>query len=765
VFINYRGEDSHSYGALLYQDLTGRFGKDLVFLDAESIPAGADFTAELLGRVRSARLLLAVIGPRWLTATDPATGERRIDDPADWIRRELAEAFAAGVRVIPVLTDQADLPREADLPADIAALSRCQSRHLRRREPTADLARIVTDLIGLDPVLAAAARRHDSGPRRPLAAPADDLLRRLATASWNQWTAAANDRRLVHPAPLPIRWRRSTAPVAGPVSATGYPRFDPLPGLTAVTNGDLREGTDEALHRIYGGLPSGRLLLIGPPGAGKTAAAILLLLHALRYREQATPDDQARIPVPVLFTLHGWDPTSGQSVTDWMAGRLAETYPMFHGRGGRRAVTDLLAAGRITCFLDGLDESPHTARRHMLDALADAPFRLLLLARTAEAVAATNHGPLAGAVALQLRPVNPADAATYLRQPLVDPPPAPWRAISDHLAGSADRHHRTSAVSEALSVPLTLSLLRDIYGPADPVDELLDTAQFRTAADIENHLLDQAITAAYTPRPGHPTPRYSVAIAHRTLRYLATQLTEHKTSDLAWWHIPLWTTHRSRLLRGTIGGTLINAVACGLALGLGGGLVTGLAGGLILGLWTGLGGGLIVGLRRGRPNSPTQTTRPRFGSVHPPHSLAGAIYWFVAMLTVGLVVGLAAGPVAGLVIGLVAALILLALIALTRRTEIEESSLGPADVWYHDRNVAFGWWITFLLVALVVSSFVPGLSSGLVFVLSSGLVFVVLAGVVVAIGIGHLAERRGATESWWGSAAIDTALACAFRVK
>jgi len=95
--------------------------------------------------VRSARVLLVVIGPRWLTATAP-TGRRRIDDPADWIRRELAEAFTAGVRVIPVLTDQAQMPTEAELPADIAALSRCQYRRLRHHDSTADLARIVADL-------------------------------------------------------------------------------------------------------------------------------------------------------------------------------------------------------------------------------------------------------------------------------------------------------------------------------------------------------------------------------------------------------------------------------------------------------------------------------------------------------------------------------------------------------------------------------------------------------------------------------------------
>jgi tetratricopeptide (TPR) repeat protein len=164
VFINYRSEDSASNGAWLYTELAHCFGDEHVFLDAESIPAGADFVEELLRRVRSARILLAVIGPHWLTATDP-TGRRRIDDPADWIRREVAEAFTAGIRVIPVLTDQAELPRESELPADIAALSRSQYRHLRRREPTSDLARIVTDLTTLDPILAAAARSRDNAPR------------------------------------------------------------------------------------------------------------------------------------------------------------------------------------------------------------------------------------------------------------------------------------------------------------------------------------------------------------------------------------------------------------------------------------------------------------------------------------------------------------------------------------------------------------------------------------------------------------------------
>jgi tetratricopeptide (TPR) repeat protein len=124
-------------------------------LDSASIAPGADFVAQLLGRVRQSAVVLAVIGTRWLAAA--GTGGRRIDDPADWTRRELAEAFTAGVRVIPVLTDDATMPTEAELPDDLAALGRCQYRRLRHRDAAADLARLVAELTALDSGLGAAA--------------------------------------------------------------------------------------------------------------------------------------------------------------------------------------------------------------------------------------------------------------------------------------------------------------------------------------------------------------------------------------------------------------------------------------------------------------------------------------------------------------------------------------------------------------------------------------------------------------------------------
>jgi len=134
IFINYRDDGSDTAAVLIDRELAARFGSDRVFLDSRSIPAGADFAEELLGRVRAGSVLLVVIGPRWLTLTD-AAGQRRIDDPADWVRREIAEALTHGLRVIPVLTNDVKLPTEADLPADIAGLSRRQHVSLRRRYP------------------------------------------------------------------------------------------------------------------------------------------------------------------------------------------------------------------------------------------------------------------------------------------------------------------------------------------------------------------------------------------------------------------------------------------------------------------------------------------------------------------------------------------------------------------------------------------------------------------------------------------------------
>ena len=148
AFINHRGidSDSYSYVALLSYALCAGLPTEHVFLDSESIPPGADLVEALLRRLRGCDVLLTLIGLDRLAASDEV-GRRIIDAPVDWIHRELVVVNRAGVRVIPVLTDGAEVPREADLPAEIAWLNWRQYRHLRYRESRTDLARISDDVL------------------------------------------------------------------------------------------------------------------------------------------------------------------------------------------------------------------------------------------------------------------------------------------------------------------------------------------------------------------------------------------------------------------------------------------------------------------------------------------------------------------------------------------------------------------------------------------------------------------------------------------
>jgi hypothetical protein len=74
-------------------------------------------------------VLLALIGDRWLTITDE-DGQRRLDDPNDFVRVEIEAALTRNVRVIPILVEGARMPRAAQLPPSLARLVRRQALEL-----------------------------------------------------------------------------------------------------------------------------------------------------------------------------------------------------------------------------------------------------------------------------------------------------------------------------------------------------------------------------------------------------------------------------------------------------------------------------------------------------------------------------------------------------------------------------------------------------------------------------------------------------------
>ncbi|WP_232376866.1 nSTAND1 domain-containing NTPase [Amycolatopsis aidingensis] len=152
MFVNYRTGDGDFAATLITRVLSARFGAEHVFLASRSIRPGEDFAETILKRLAQCDVLLAVVGPRWHAAPPaPDRGEAATAD--DWVYRELVEAFRHGLRVIPVFLDHRGSLTEAELPAEIAALARCQFLRLSHRNDARDLARLVDELTSLVPGL------------------------------------------------------------------------------------------------------------------------------------------------------------------------------------------------------------------------------------------------------------------------------------------------------------------------------------------------------------------------------------------------------------------------------------------------------------------------------------------------------------------------------------------------------------------------------------------------------------------------------------
>ena len=133
IFINYRRDDSIGTAGRLRDRLAQEFGSKSVFMDVDNIPAGVDFASYLDCQVAACNLFLAVIGPDWLGAKD-ATGRRRLDDPADYVRVEIAAALARDITVVPILVDGARMPTAEQLPDSLKPLVRRNAVEMRNTQ-------------------------------------------------------------------------------------------------------------------------------------------------------------------------------------------------------------------------------------------------------------------------------------------------------------------------------------------------------------------------------------------------------------------------------------------------------------------------------------------------------------------------------------------------------------------------------------------------------------------------------------------------------
>lgn len=130
IFISYRRSDSQHAAFAIVDRVRWAFGQDEVFFDRGSIEGGDEWSESIRNALLSARVVLVIVGASWLRVADE-WGRRRLDDPKDWVRREICEALAregAGqIEVIAVYLDGVAAVEEAALDAPLQRLHALQA--------------------------------------------------------------------------------------------------------------------------------------------------------------------------------------------------------------------------------------------------------------------------------------------------------------------------------------------------------------------------------------------------------------------------------------------------------------------------------------------------------------------------------------------------------------------------------------------------------------------------------------------------------------
>lgn len=180
IFISFRNGDEPYAAALLCRALTERFGRGVLFRSSESIRPGEPWAETIWRNHRESVAVIAVIGRRWLDIADER-GERRLFQPEDWVRREVAQALEQGKTLIPVLVEGARRPTGQDLPPDLSGLTALQSVPLSHRQIEHTVDALVN---ALEPLLARPAREPQGPDIEPPTAEWLSVLKMPASSAY-----------------------------------------------------------------------------------------------------------------------------------------------------------------------------------------------------------------------------------------------------------------------------------------------------------------------------------------------------------------------------------------------------------------------------------------------------------------------------------------------------------------------------------------------------------------------------------------------------
>ncbi|MFF2330253.1 MULTISPECIES: helix-turn-helix domain-containing protein [unclassified Streptomyces] len=413
---------------------------------------------------------------------------------------------------------------------------------------------------------------QNSGPKpRPASVPSPvhgELITaatELAREIRRRWQREEEHRRVHDPFPLPVRWKDA------PESLTDHSEnIQRLPPGATSERMDL-SGDLGSVAEVYRRILSGRLVVLGRAGSGKSILTIRFALDRLEARE-------AHDRVPVIFSLGSWDPTA-VALRDWLIDRLVRDHPHLTRRapGGSTLASALVDADLLLPVLDGFDELAEGLRSTALEVLNSTSLPLVLTSRRGEFAEAVQEAgaPLVWAAGLELTDLTLDDLAAYLPRTARPVPRgdggsgAVWNPVLDRLRAQEDG--AGTPLARVLSTPLMIILARTMYSEAPDRNpaELLDAERFPDENSLEEHLLAGFVPTVYRRRvaersaAGRRERHRDPERAERWLGYLAHHLArlDLDQQDLAWWRIGDSLRLSTRLLSVVVSSALCVALA------------------------------------------------------------------------------------------------------------------------------------------------------------------------------------------------------------
>ncbi|WP_145969033.1 NACHT domain-containing protein, partial [Streptomyces hyaluromycini] len=410
----------------------------------------------------------------------------------------------------------------------------------------------------------------------------------LAEAIQKRWGGGERRRGLGAPIPmLHVRWTTALDGVT-----TGDPNL-----ISSDLSPRTLDGRLEDITEIYKTIPSGRLVVLGAVGSGKTVLAMRFVLDLLKNRRPGAP-------VPEIFSLGSWNPKV-ETLEHWLSSQLSRVMSGLDRvtADGTTLTEKLVGIGRILPVLDGFDEIAQDLQGAAWMELSRTALPWVLTSRTdVYRRAMADTGGLQHAAVIELAPLTPDEAVEYLRLRSSRHDAPAWNLVQAEIQGNPE-----GPLGLALSTPLMVDLAAIVHGEqgTSGVDEaargpkrLLTATRFDTREAIEDDLLGAFLPVVYRDRPEKDR-----AQAQRWLGYLADHLHRIGTrDDLAWWELGASMSLRARTavisflsglffaLASAIGSTLVDLIATshGLGFAIQHGLVVGLLHGLVTGLAFGL---------------------------------------------------------------------------------------------------------------------------------------------------------------------------------